>query len=105
MRNVVRNLPVVFALLALAAPLAADSPPDTVRTTFQVEGMHCGGCSSAIVATLEKADGVIEVSADHEKGVAEVVYRPRRVEVDELKAEIEMLGYTVTGMETETVEG
>lgn len=104
MRNVVRNLPVVFALLALAAPVAADSPPDTVRTTFQVEGMHCGGCSSAIIATLEKADGVIEVSADHEKGVAEVVYRSRKVEVDELKAEIEKLGYTVTGMETEAVE-
>lgn len=104
MRNVVRNLPVVFALLALAAQVAADSPPDTVRTTFQVEGMHCGGCSSAIIATLEKADGVIEVSADHEKGVAEVVYRPRKVEVDELKAEIEKLGYTVTGMETEAVE-
>ena len=105
MQNVVRNLPVVFALLLLAAPLAADSPPDTVRTTFQVEGMHCGGCSSAIIATLEKADGVIEVSADHEKGVAEVVYRPRRIEVDELKAEIEKLGYTVTGMETEAVDG
>ncbi len=105
MRIVVRSLPVVLALLALAAPLAADSPPDAVRTTFQVEGMHCGGCSSAIIATLEKADGVIEVSADHEKGVAEVVYRPRKVEVDELKAEIEKLGYTVTGMETETVEG
>ena len=104
MRNVVRNLPVVFALLALAAPVAADSPPDTVRTTFQVEGMHCGGCSSAIIATLEKVDGVIEVSADHEKGVAEVVYRSRKVEVDELNAEIEKLGYTVTGMETEAVE-
>ena len=105
MRVLVRNLAVVFALLALAAPLAADSPPDTVRTTFQIEGMHCGGCSSAIIATLEKADGVIEVSADHEKGVAEVVYRPRKVEVDELKAEIEKLGYTVTGLETEAVEG
>jgi copper chaperone CopZ len=105
MRIVARNLPVVFALLALVAPLAADNPPDTVRTTFQVEGMHCGGCSSAIIATLENADGVIEVSSDHEKGVAEVVYRPRKVEVDELKAEIEKLGYTVTGMETEAVEG
>ena len=105
MRIVVRIFPVVLAILALAAPLAADSPPDTVRTTFQVEGMHCGGCSSAIIATLEKADGVIEVSSDHEKGVAEVVYRPRKVEADELKAEIEKLGYTVTGMETETVEG
>ena len=105
MRIVARILPVVFVLPALVAPLAADSPPDTVRTTFQVEGMHCGGCSSAIIATLEKADGVIEVSSDHEKGVAEVIYRPRKVEVDELKAEIEKLGYTVTGMETEAVEG
>jgi len=105
MRIVVRNFPVVLAILALAAPLAADSSPDTVRTTFQVEGMHCGGCSSAIIATLEKVDGVIEVSSDHEKGVAEAVYRPREVEAEELKAEIEKLGYTVTGMETEAVEG
>jgi copper chaperone CopZ len=105
MRIVVRIFPVVLAILALAAPLAADSPPDTVRTTFQVEGMHCGGCSSAIIATLEKVDGVIEVSSDHDQGVAEVVYRPRKVEADELKAEIEKLGYTVTGMETEAVEG
>ena len=105
MRIVLRILPVILALLALVAPLAADSPPDPVRTTFQVEGMHCGGCSSAIIATLEKADGVIEVSADHETGVAEVIYRPRKVEVDELKVEIEKLGYTVTGMETEAVEG
>ena len=104
MRFVVRYLPVVLAILALAAPLAADSPSDTVRTTFQVEGMHCGGCSSAIIATLEKVDGVIEVSSDHEKGVAEAVYRPRKVEADELKAEIEKLGYTVTGMETEAVD-
>ena len=105
MRIVVRIFPVVLAILALAAPLAADSPPNTVRTTFQVEGMHCGGCSSAIIATLEKVDGVIEVSSDHEKGVAEAVYRPRKVEADELKAEIEKLGYTVTGMETVAVEG
>jgi copper chaperone CopZ len=95
---------VVLAVLALVAPLAADGRPDTVRTTFQVKGMHCGGCSSAIIATLEKVDGVIDVSSDHEKGVAEAVYRPRKVEADELKAEIEKLGYTVTGMETEAAE-
>ena len=95
---------VVFALAVLAAPLAADSPPDTVRTTFQVKGMHCGGCSSTITSTLENVDGVIEASADHEKGVAEAVYRPRKVEADELKAGIEKLGYTVTGMETDAIE-
>jgi len=105
MRYGFRLVMVVLALAVLAVPIAADSPPDTVRTTFQVEGMHCGGCSSAIIATLEKVDGVIDISSDHEKGVAEVVYRPRKVEADELKAEIEKLGYTVTGMETEAVEG
>jgi len=105
MRHVVRLVMVVLALAALSAPLAADGRPDTVRTTFQVKGMHCGGCSSTITATLEKVDGVIEASADHERGVAEAVYRSRKVEADELKAEIEKLGYTVSGMETEIVEG
>jgi len=104
MPYVVRLLMVVFALAVLAAPLAADSPPDTVSTTFRVKGMHCGGCSSTITSTLENVDGVIEASADHEKGVAEAVYRPRKVEADELEAEIEKLGYTVTGMETDAIE-
>jgi len=36
--------------------------------------------------------------------VAEAVYHPRKVGVEELKAEIEKLGYTVTGMETEAVD-
>jgi len=104
MRRVVRLVPITLLVLGLAAPLMADSRPDTVRTTFQVTGMHCGGCSSAITSTLEKMNGVIEVSADHEEGVAEAVYHPRKVEVEDLKTEIEKLGYTVTGMETEAVD-
>ena len=104
MRRFGQLVPIILLILNFAAPLVADSPPDTVRTTFQVTGMHCDGCSSAITATLEKMNGVIEVSADHEKGVAEAVYRPRKVEVEELKTEIEKLGYTVSGMETETVD-
>ena len=104
MRRCVQSVPVILLVLGLAIPLMADSPPDTVHTTFQVTGMHCGGCSSAIKATLEKTGGVIEASADHEKGVAEVVYHPRKVEVEKLKTEIEKLGYTVTGMETEANE-
>jgi len=104
MRSFVRAVPIFLLILGLAVPLTADSRPDTVRTTFQVAGMHCGGCSSAIIATLEKMSGVVEASADHEKGVAEAVYHPRKVGLEELKAEIEKLGYTVTGMETEAVE-
>jgi copper chaperone CopZ len=65
--------------------------------------MHCGGCSSTITATLERVEGVVEASADHEKGIAEAVYNPRKIEADDLKAEIEKLGYKVTTMKTEAV--
>jgi len=103
-RRVFRLIFVSLAVVGFAATLIADSPPDTVRTIFQVDGMHCNGCSSAITATLEKMNGVIEVLADHKNGVAEAVHKPRKVEAEELKTEIEKLGYTVTGMETEAVE-
>lgn len=84
--------------------LAACSGPEPVRSVFTVEGMHCESCSSAITTSLEKTDGVIEASADHVKGTAEVVYDPRKVEVETLETEIEQLGYTVVGVSTETVK-
>lgn len=104
MKTFVKFLPVLMLIAASASLAAADGRPDTVKTTFQVKGMHCDGCSSAITATLEGLDGVVEASADHEKGVAEAVYHPRKVKVEDLKTKIEKLGYTVTGMETEEVE-
>ena len=97
------------ALLLLVAVLlggvACDRGPDRVRTTFSVEGMHCDACSTSIVATLERVDGVEEASADYQLGMAEAVYNPRDANAEELKTEIEKLGYTVVGMETEAVEG
>ena len=78
---------------------------DSVRTVFTVEGMHCDSCSSAITTALEKTDGVVEASADWELGIAEAVYHAHQVDVETLKAEIEDLGYTVTGTKTATLEG
>jgi copper chaperone CopZ len=78
--------------------------PGQQRTVFTVEGMHCDACSTSIVTTLEKMEGVEGVSADHETGIAEATYRPNKVDVDTLRSEIESLGYTVMGMETESVE-
>jgi copper chaperone CopZ len=94
---------VVLACGALTAA-AADSPT-VVRTTFQVQGMHCNGCTATIVGTLERIDGVDSATADHEEGVAEAVYRTAKVDAEDLEAAIEKLGYTVTSKETEKVEG
>jgi copper chaperone CopZ len=91
----------VAALLLLSS---CARPDVRARTVFTVDGMHCDSCSSSIVATLEKVEGVEAVTADHELGTAEAVHRPEMVGADELKVEIESLGYTVTGMKTETVE-
>ena len=104
MRRIIKVAAIVLMGCAFVGTAAADGQTDVVKTVFTVSGMHCGGCSSTITATLERVDGVDEASADHEKGTAEAIYRPRKVDADELKAEIEKLGYTVTEMETEAVE-
>jgi len=99
----VATLLVMVGLLAFL--VACNHNPDRARTVFTVTGMHCDACSTSIVTTLEKVEGVEGALADHETGIAEAIYRPRSVEADTLKAEIEKLGYTVLGMETEKVEG
>jgi len=105
MKNV-RSVITILVMAGLFLGLTAcDQQPDQARTIFTVTGMHCDACSTSIVTTLEKLDGVIGAFADHESGIAEATYLPRKVDVDKLKSEIEMLGYTVIGMETETVEG
>ncbi len=104
MRSHFSTVALIVLCVGVALSLSAGGSPDTVRTVFTIEGMHCDGCSSAITASLEKTDGVVEASADHENGSADVVYHPRTVEADTLKAEIEKLGYTVTGMSTEALE-
>jgi copper chaperone CopZ len=101
-----RLKPVMTTLLTAGLLLGAacSREVEPVRTVFTVSGMHCDACSTSIVATLEKVEGVDAVSADHELGVADAVYREKVVSAEELKREIEGLGYTVTGMETSAVK-
>lgn len=95
------TLVVVVLALATAAGLAAAGDPAAVeRTVFKIEGMHCDGCSAAIVGSLLRLEGVIEASADHEKGEAVAVYQRRKVSVEDIGQAIEKLGYTVTATET-----
>jgi len=105
MRQTLNKALVLTIGFALATTFIGCARENPVRTVFTVEGMHCDGCSSSITAALMATDGVEEASADHEKGVAEAVYRPNKVDAEELKTEIEKLGYTVTGTQTEVVEG
>jgi len=105
-----RTVTTVACMLAVAALMAAacsrpeGESPEVVRTVFTVSGMHCDSCNAAIAGALQGMDGVLEASADYTKGEAVAVHRPKQVSVDELTAEIDKLGYTVTATSTEPVE-
>jgi copper chaperone len=100
----VTSVTTILLVASLLSIVACDRQPVQVKTVFTVEGMHCDACSSSIVASLERVEGMEAVTADHEKGKAVAVYRLREVESEELKIEIEKLGYTVTGMDTKPLE-
>jgi len=97
---------VIFAvvMVAVAAMVAGCGRTTTVHASFTVEGMHCESCSSAITEALEKLDGVESASADHAAGSAEASFRSPGVSPEQLAAEIEGLGYTVTAVETEPAQ-
>lgn len=56
---------------ANSEPLTADEGQTLV--VLDVEGMHCGGCESAISDTVKKLPGVVDVSASHTEKKAWVV--------------------------------
>ena len=104
MRTSVDRVVLTGFVIIVAALVAGCSPSTTVRASFTVEGMHCESCSSAITEALEKMDGVDSASADHAKGSAEASFHSPGVSPEELVAEIEGLGYTVTDVKTRPVE-
>jgi len=100
----IKSFSLAALLVSLVLPVTAADRGSTVKTTFEVQGMHCDGCSATIVGTLERIDGVASATADHETGVAVAVYDSKKVKVEQLKAAIERLGYTVTAESTEPAE-
>lgn len=96
----------LLLLSLLVVSYSGCGPPDEaqlpVRTVFQVEGMHCDGCSTSIASALEGVDGVVAASADHEAGTAEAVHRADTVTPEELEPVIEDLGYGVVSWRSES---
>lgn len=84
--------PALSLSLALVGACAADPQPRTTR--FDVGGMVCDSCEEGICAAVRKLDGVLECSADHEAGAAEVRHDPARAPAEAIAAAISRLGYT-----------
>ena len=95
----------VAVLIVIICTLSGCGESEPVQVKFTVEGMTCESCSAAITETLSEVEGVEHASADHVAGSAEAVVVGSEVTVEQLSAEIEGLGYTVTATEITPVQG
>lgn len=62
---------------------------------LNVEGMHCGGCSSRLNRVLGNLDGVKSADANFENGIVKVSYDEGTIELDEIKECIADAGFSV----------
>ena len=84
----------------IAEPEAAKDSGGAAQTiTLAVEGMHCGGCVRRVTGALSGVDGISDVRV--EVGTATFVTDDDGI-VDEAKAAVTALGFTVTGWQAAT---
>jgi copper chaperone CopZ len=65
--------------------------------TFTIDGMHCGGCVRRVTGALSDVDGISDVKV--EVGTATFTTDDDDGILDEAKAAVAALGFTVTGQQ------
>lgn len=95
-------LPTIFKAMCIALPLCACDPlgappPKTTTLVFDVQGMHCNGCVTAIDAEVREIAGVSGAQVSLEEHTARVEVTDPALEA-KVEAAIRSLGYTVKAM-------
>ena len=73
------------------------SSEHVVLVKFDVEGMTCEGCENAVKASVNKLDGIQEVTASHKDGESVVKFDSTLVNPQLISEAIKAAGYQVTG--------
>lgn len=73
---------------------------ETMIYELKVSGMHCESCISLIRMGLEEINGVSKVSGDSKKGIVQVVFDEKVVNISDIVKKIEQEGYKVTNSES-----
>jgi copper chaperone len=68
----------------------------SVNTTYEVTGMTCGHCVSAVTAELSQLPGVREVSVDLATGGVTVT-SDAPLPIDEVRTAVDEAGYELAG--------
>ncbi len=87
-----------FALYQSPGKLTKTQQPSNLKSVyFSVKGMSCEACTKHIDGNLSKVSGVASSSTSYVKGITRIIYDPKKVSEDSLKAQINQTGYQVTG--------
>jgi copper chaperone CopZ len=70
-----------------------------IQVKFEVQGMTCEGCEKAVMASINKLEGIQEVSASHIAGESVVSFDSTQVNPTLITEAITSAGYVVTGFE------
>ena len=65
-------------------------------STFQVQGMTCGHCVSAVSSEIRRLSGVSEVAVDLDNGKVTVIAEQPLAQ-DDVRAAVEEAGYELVG--------
>ncbi len=79
------------------APADSLAPAELTSIEIQIEGMTCTGCENTVMAGIRELDGIQDVSASFEEGLAKVSFDASKTNFEAMKEKIEKKGYTVTG--------
>jgi copper chaperone CopZ len=93
MKRILSLLSTIVLTLSLFVAIAFAA---IAEKTLRVNGMTCGGCSSAVERALKKVDGVVDVKAKWgSKGTVWVKYDDKKVGLDKIKQVITDAGFEV----------
>ena len=71
-------------------------PCDVTELDLGVEGMTCGSCAARVEKVLSRHDGVRSASVNFATGKAHVAFDPTEVDLDDLTAAVDKIGYGLT---------
>ncbi len=57
--------------------------------------IHCSGCERTVEYTLSRIPGVDQIKADHKTQLIEFELSPDLTDLEEVKADLEWIGYQV----------
>ena len=98
------QLPQIIAAIEVAGYGAAPIDQSMRRVTLAVSGMHCAGCARTIETALADLPGVASAAVNFADQTASVEYDMTALDIEDLLAAVEAVGYGATLLTEETLD-